>query len=112
MVPDADASQIRADCRRVLADNWRQGVRASDGVLYAYTCPAAGHYPWQWYWDSCFAAISWRHIDRARSRRELESLLAAQRGDGFIGHTIFWNTPLTGVPRGATRTTWPARTWP
>ena len=35
----------------------------------------------------------------ARSRRELESLLAAQRADGFIGHTIFWNTPLTGRRR-------------
>ena len=28
-----------------------------------------------------------------------ESLLAAQREDGFIGHTIFWNTPLTGRRR-------------
>ncbi len=58
-----------------------------------------GHYPWQWYWDSCFTAIAWRHFDPARSRRELESLLAAQRADGFIGHTIFWNTPLTGRRR-------------
>ena len=27
---------------------------------------------------------------RARARRELESLLGAQRPDGFVGHTIFW----------------------
>ncbi len=99
MVPDADASQIRADCRRVLAANWREGVRVADGVPFAYTCPATGHYPWQWYWDSCFTAISWRHIDRGRSRQELTSLLAAQREDGFIGHTIFWNTPVTGWRR-------------
>ena len=26
-------------------------------------------------------------------------MLAAQRSDGFIGHTIFWNTPLSGVRR-------------
>ncbi len=83
----------------MLADNWREGVRRSDGVPFAYTCPAAGHYPWQWYWDSCFAAIARRRINRERSRQELESLLAAQRPDGFIGHTIFWNTPLTGVRR-------------
>ena len=27
--------------------------------------------------------------------RELESLLAAQREDGFIGHTIFWDRPVS-----------------
>jgi hypothetical protein len=41
----------------------------------------------------------WRRFDPERSRLELESLLAAQRPDGFIGHTIFWNTPLSGVRR-------------
>ena len=30
-----------------------------------------------------------------RARAELESLLAAQREDGFIGHTIFWDRPVT-----------------
>ena len=54
---------------------------------------------WQWYWDSCFAAIVWRRFDSERSRRELETLLSVQRDDGFIGHTIFWNTPLRGLRR-------------
>ncbi|HWD85416.1 MAG TPA: hypothetical protein VG321_06670, partial [Solirubrobacteraceae bacterium] len=54
---------------------------------------------WQWYWDSCFAAIAWRHYNLERSQQELRSLLAAAREDGFIGHTIFWNTPLEGVRR-------------
>jgi len=36
----------------------------------------------------------WRRFEPARARTELESLLAAQREDGFIGHTIFWGTPL------------------
>ena len=53
-------------------------------------------YRWQWYWDSCFAAIAWRHLDPARSRAELETLLAAARPDGFIGHTIFWEHPVSG----------------
>jgi hypothetical protein len=94
-----DAATIRALCEATLSANWREGVRESDGAPFAYTCPSPGHYPWQWYWDSCFAAIAWRHFDPTRSRRELESLLAAQRDDGFIGHTIFWNTPLTGTRR-------------
>jgi hypothetical protein len=98
LAPELDAA-IRANCERVLRQNWREGTRKADGTEFGYTCPSPGHYPWQWYWDSCFTAIAWRHFDPARARRELESLLAAQRTDGFIGHTIFWNTPLTGVRR-------------
>jgi hypothetical protein len=99
MLADHEREAIRATCGRILAGNWREGERSSDGTPFAYTCPSPGHYPWQWYWDSCFTAIAWRHFDPANGRRELESLLAAQRPDGFIGHTIFWNTPLSGFRR-------------
>ena len=99
MLADDDTAQIRRTCEATLRQNWREGVRNTDRVPFAYTCPSPGHYPWQWYWDSCFAAIVWRHFDPTRSQRELDSLLAAQREDGFIGHTIFWNTPLTGRRR-------------
>ncbi len=94
-----EASKIHATCKAVLHGNWREGRRHTDGVPFAYTCPSPRHYPWQWYWDSCFTAVAWRHFDPQRSQRELESLLAAQRDDGFIGHTIFWNTPLRGPRR-------------
>jgi hypothetical protein len=93
-----DAGAVRALCEQVLAENWREGSMPG-GTEFGYTCPSPGHYPWQWYWDSCFAAIAWRHFDAARSERELRTLLAAQRPDGFIGHTIFWNTPLRGLRR-------------
>ena len=99
MLADDDLSSIRALCERTLVASWRQGRLTKDGTPFAYTCPSPGHYPWQWYWDSCFTAIVWRRFDPARSRRELQSLLTAQREDGFIGHTIFWNTPLTGSRR-------------
>ena len=79
--------------RGTLEANWREGER--DSVGYAYTEPSPGRYPWQWYWDSCFAAMAWRHFDPERSRRELESLLAAAEPDGFIGHTIFWRRPVS-----------------
>ncbi len=94
-----DAAIVRDLCEATLRNNWREGTRQTDGVAFAYTCPSPEHYPWQWYWDSCFTAIAWRHFDPARSRRELESLLAAQRPDGFIGHTIFWYAPLSGMRR-------------
>ena len=35
-----------------------------NGVPYSYTRPSPTRYPWQWYWDSCFAAIVWRRFDR------------------------------------------------
>ncbi len=77
----------------VLRRGWIEGSR--DGVGFAYTQPSPGRYPWQWYWDSCFAAIAWRRFEPARARTELEGLLAAQRKDGFIGHTIFWDRPVS-----------------
>ncbi len=94
----------------VLRGNWTAGER--DGVGFAYTRPSPRRYPWQWYWDSCFAAIVWRRFDPTRSRAELETLLSAQRPDGFLGHTIFWPRPvsLTRLPfynvasRGALQT--------
>jgi hypothetical protein len=84
------AAQI---AERVLRGNWLEGERR--GARYAYTRPSPTRYPWQWYWDSCFAAIAWRRFDPERPRRELESLLAAQREDGFIGHTTFWDRPVS-----------------
>ncbi len=92
-----DASQRRLSAaeiaERVLRENWLQGKRGE--TRFAYTRPSPGRYPWQWYWDSCFAAIAWRRIEPDRARIELESLLAAQRSDGFIGHTIFWDRPVS-----------------
>ena len=99
MTAAVDREALRTLCAQTLRENWHEGTRPADGVPFAYTSPSPGHYPWQWYWDSCFAAIAWRHVDPGRARRELESLLAAQREDGFIGHTIFWDRPLTGLRR-------------
>ena len=99
MLAEDRAAAILESCESTLRLNWREGTRRSDGRPFAYTCPSPGHYPWQWYWDSCFTAIVWRHFEPDRARRELESLLAAQRTDGFIGHTIFWDTPLRGARR-------------
>jgi hypothetical protein len=87
-------SELQRRCQQVLEGSWTVGER--DGMPFAYTRPSPGRYRWQWYWDSCFAAIAWRHFDAARSRAELETLLAAARPDGFIGHTIFWEHPVSG----------------
>src|SRR3989440_73481 len=98
-VLEVDAiERVRSMCERTLRQNWIEGVR-TDSTHFAYTRPSPGHYPWQWFWDSCFAAIVWRRFDPVKARTELETLLAAQREDGFIGHTIFWGGPPTGFRR-------------
>src|SRR4051794_14126545 len=84
---------VLAESERVLRQNWVSGSRGE--TRFEYTEPSPGRYPWQWYWDSCFAAIAWRRFEPQRARAELESLLAAQRPDGFIGHTIFWRRPVS-----------------
>ncbi len=87
------SEELATLCRRVLEDSWAEGERR--GVPYAYTRPSPSRYPWQWYWDSCFAAIVWRHFEPGRSRSELETLLRAMRSDGFIGHVTFWDSPIS-----------------
>jgi hypothetical protein len=89
------SAAVVAEAERVLRQNWQVGDR--DGTRYSYTEPSPGRYPWQWYWDSCFAAIVRRRTDPAKARAELESLLNAQRPNGFVGHTIFWNHPVSLV---------------
>ena len=74
----------------MLAGNWREG-RLADGTPYGYTCPSPPRYRHQWYWDSCFHAIVWRHFDPARAREELRTLARSGRLDGFIPHTTFWH---------------------
>jgi mannosylglycerate hydrolase MGH1-like protein len=89
----ASPDELAALCHRVLGASWAEGER--DGVPYAYTRPSPARYPWQWYWDSCFAAIVWRRFEESRSRAELETLLRACRPDGFVGHVIFWDHPIS-----------------
>jgi glycogen debranching enzyme len=84
---------VLSTAERVLRGNWREGHRAGDGVPYAFTCPSTPRYRHQWYWDSCFHAIVWRHLDPARARAELRTLVRAGRLDGFIPHTAFWDRP-------------------
>ena len=89
----SDRETVLAESKRVLRQNWAMGIH--EKAVYSYTQPSPGRYPWQWYWDSCFAAIVWRRFEPVRAQAELESLLAAQRPDGFLGHTIFWASPVS-----------------
>jgi hypothetical protein len=84
-----DAGRLRDAVARLLRANWREG-RTPDGTEYGYTCPDPVKYPDQFFWDSCLHAVAFSHVDPPRARRELRTLVAAQRPDGLIGHTVFW----------------------
>jgi glycogen debranching enzyme len=86
----SDRSALRAAAIEVLERNRRVGV-SSDGDAYDFVCPSPGHYPFQWFWDSCFHAIALTHVDVGRALQELRGLAAAADPDGFMPHMILWD---------------------
>ncbi|MEE1938219.1 hypothetical protein V1L54_02095 [Streptomyces sp. TRM 70361] len=102
------ARELRHAARQVLLRNWTG----------ASTVPSHGLYPHQWSWDSAFIAIGLRHVSAVRAQRELETLLAAQWGDGRVPHIVFnpavpleayfpspdfWRSSTAGAAAGAPR---------
>jgi hypothetical protein len=78
------ASMIASDAldeaaRGVLRRNDRGG----------YTVPTAGLYPFQWNWDSAFAAWGWSTFDVDRAWTEIETLLSGQWPTGMLPHIVF-----------------------
>ncbi|MDX8348097.1 hypothetical protein SLH49_08870 [Cognatiyoonia sp. IB215446] len=53
-----------------------------------YTVPTAGLYPYQWNWDSAFAALGFAQFDMDRAWVELETLFAGQWDDGMVPHIL------------------------
>ncbi len=87
-----DVENLKAKAMAVLARNHKRGTGELLGrmVEYDYTCPARGKYPHQWLWDSSFHAIALAKVEPERAKRELETLLAAVGGDGFLPSIIRW----------------------
>ena len=54
-----------------------------------YTLPTHGLYPYQWNWDSAFAAWGFTTFDADRGWTELETLLTGQWDDGMVPHILF-----------------------
>lgn len=76
-IPSDD--RLAAAARDVLRRNDRGG----------YTIPTAGLYPFQWNWDSAFAAWGWATFDVDRAWREVETLLEGQWPSGMVPHIVF-----------------------
>jgi glycogen debranching enzyme len=99
MVDESERRAIRAEALAVLRRNRRRTPHPIGGRRRCYTCPSPGHYPFQWFWDSCFHAVALAHLEPAAARDELWLLFAGQRADGFMPHVIFWDRRLLLQPR-------------
>lgn len=67
------------EARAILKGNDRGG----------YTVPTAGLYPYQWNWDSVFAAIGFAEHDMDRAWAEIETLMSGQWPNGMVPHILF-----------------------
>lgn len=74
-----DAATLDEAARNILRSNDRGG----------YTVPTEGLYPYQWNWDSVFAAWGFAQFDVDRAWTEIETLLASQWPSGMVPHILF-----------------------
>ena len=72
-------SDLDEQARQMLRENDRGG----------YTLPTKGLYPYQWNWDSAFAAWGFATFDLPRAWDELDTLMASQWDSGMVPHIIF-----------------------
>lgn len=70
-----------------LDEQARSILRLND--MGGYTLPTHGLYPYQWNWDSAFAAWGFATFDPDRAWTELETLLSGQWDDGMVPHILF-----------------------
>lgn len=96
-----DRARLVALAADQLARNRQRGVCAANGLTYTFVCPSRSHYPFQWFWDSCFHAIALTHIDLRAAEQELRCLLHGQREDGFMPHMLFWDQQSHQAMAGA-----------
>lgn len=74
-----DVDALDGQAREIMRANSRGG----------YTVPTHGLYPYQWNWDSMFAAWGFAQFDLDRAWAEVETLLAGQWPDGMVPHILF-----------------------
>ncbi|NKI30387.1 MGH1-like glycoside hydrolase domain-containing protein [Croceivirga thetidis] len=83
------SEELLAKAKKVLNDNYQDG---------GFTIPSKGLYPFQWKWDSGFIALGFAHYDVAKAKKEVETILNAQWGNGFIPHIVFHTETDTYFP--------------
>ena len=85
-----DLNWIKEEARRIHQINRQVGHADWCDYDFDFTCPSSVTYPFQWFWDSCFHAITLSHVDIEKAEAELFSLLKNQDEGGFVSHVTFW----------------------
>lgn len=98
LLSDVQRQGVRGRALALLRHNRRWARHPEDGRRLRYTCPSPGHYPFQWFWDSCFHAVALAHLEPAAAREELELLVSIQPASGFLPHIIFWDRRRLASP--------------
>lgn len=83
-------ARLRAAALRQLRANVRSGYDPYYRRRFVYVRPSPGRYKWMWFWDACFHIAALTRVDPELARAELDTLLASQDPDGFIGHLVYW----------------------
>lgn len=73
------SAKLDTAARAILAGNDRGG----------YTVPTPGLYPYQWNWDSVFAAFGFAEHDMLRAWAEIDTLFSGQWANGMVPHILF-----------------------
>jgi glycogen debranching enzyme len=73
------AATLRDSAAAVLAGN----------DVGAFVKPGRHQYPHQWNWDAAFVAMGLAHVDPARARREVRTLLSGQWQGGMVPHIVY-----------------------
>lgn len=82
---DTELERAYYKCASVLKVNC---CTAQGDIPFPWTTPDRWPHRHMWIWDSAFHAIGLRHISHEWAENAIKAVLAAQREDGFIPHTI------------------------
>jgi glycogen debranching enzyme len=90
-----DEQEIKKQVRKLMYANLREGHSKFLKKDYCYIQPSPEKYPFQWYWDTFFHVYilcALKEFDLAK--KNLHSLFAMQKENGFVGHMIYWKSLL------------------
>ena len=89
-----DRNALAERTRALLTDPDRIRTAELNGKRFRFPIPSLRFYypPFEWFWDTCRQAEALAAIrELALAKESIESILLAQRENGFLPHVIFWD---------------------
>ncbi len=90
--------KIRNQVKEILFKNVNEGYSKYFKVNYSLIQPSIATYPFQYFWDTCLHVFILTALNECElAKKNMLSLFAVQRDDGFVGHIIYWDRIKPGV---------------